>query len=121
APRSPGPRSPDAQGGRLPDRQPDVPEPAWIAGDGQPVSAGEARQGDAGLPERPQPSRAEDPGRAAGHGPDVGAGRLPGPGDGPARPRRTPAASLPHRGGLPRVLPPVAAGLLLPLQPGDPA
>ena len=54
--------------------------------------------------------------RAAGHGHDVGAAGRRGAGARPPRPRRAPAARLPHREGLRQAVPRRPPGLLLPLQ-----
>ncbi len=71
----------------------------------------------AGHPDRAQPPQPQDPGRAAGHGHDLGPRRLHGAGHRPPRPRRTAAASVPHRqADYPQPVPGRPAGLLLPLR-----
>ncbi len=81
---------------RTPDSQRRLREPPRAVGHGQPVPAGQAARVDARNPHLPQPSHAQDARRAARHGHDLGPRRLPGAGDGPARPRRAAAAPVPH-------------------------
>ena len=116
-PRGPeGARHADAGRRRLPDREPRLREPAGAGGDRQPLSAGQSAAVDARHPDLSQPPQPQDPGRAAGHGHDLGPQRLPGAGHGPPRPRRAAAAPVPHRGRLSAPLPGRPAGLLLPPQ-----
>ena len=77
---------------------------------------GEAAREDAGHPDLAPPPHAEDAGRTAGHGHDLGALRRRGAGARSPRPRRTPAARLRHREGLRQAVPRRPPGLLLPLQ-----
>ena len=65
-------------------------------GNGQSLRPGQASQGDARHADCPRPSPRQNRIRAAGHGHDLGPGRVHGAGHRSGRLRRTPAASLPR-------------------------
>src|SRR5437764_277503 len=91
---------------------------AWVLSLGM-VLTGCARlaaEDDAGNPPRPRPSPRQAAERVAGHGHDLGTGRLSGARHRSGRLRRTPLASVPPRPRLPEAVPGRPAGLLLPLR-----